>query len=125
MKRVHDGQKSGAETYKSLRRKLAQELDKVAGAGLAEEVAELVRVLRQETALGNPSGTDKAPLLRRMCHQLAELCKQGASRASGGRDWIAPCRCCRGMEGEGSGQHGPCTSWVAAVLREAQRPARI
>ena len=82
MKRVHDGQKSGAETYKSLRRKLAQELDKVAGAGLAEEVAELVRVLRQETALGNPSGTDKAPLLRRMCHQLAELCKQGASRAS-------------------------------------------
>ena len=82
MKRVHDGQKSGAETYKSLRRKLAQELDKVAGAGLAEEVAELVRALRQETALDNPSGTDKAPLLRRMCHQLAELCKQGASRAS-------------------------------------------
>lgn len=67
--------RASASERKALKRKLADSLDKVATAkGFAEELAGLVEVLRLETSQSSPS-TDKS-LVRRVCHQLAELCKQ-------------------------------------------------
>ena len=71
---------SSANT-RQLKRKLADTFDNLAAAakaalGSPEEIQGLLSTLQRESA--NGKGRDRV-LLRRVAHQLAELCKQGAN----------------------------------------------
>lgn len=70
---------------RALKRKLADTFDKVAPAkGSPDEISELLAILKQECEA--PKKSDRT-CVRKVAHQLAELCKQGeqgSSRGPGG-----------------------------------------